>query len=173
MSLNNKGVLLLDSGRYQDAARCFARASKITTSTMSIARQARRIETLRLEAKTNDASTQDVEEPSKCSTPTWSNTVSESPPLLSRHTLSYAEPPRKRPRWNLEATTTTLYAPRPPVKHTLGRPLWIKSQRKVALDPLSFSATLMYIQSSSSVSRDGHSKRAAKTNAQKGSGSMF
>lgn len=156
--LNNKGVLLLNLGRYNDAARCFSMASKMTRSAISASSS-------KQEAQGYGIETDDVDHGSLLTTNaaaseeaymSTNNDILVPPrpqPALRRleEPSCAAELParKRRKKQSKEPNSDVLSGARlcvltPPVPHALGRPLWMQSKRDAPLDPLSFSASLMY-----------------------------
>lgn len=134
-TLNNKGVLLLEAGRYEDAGRCFKKASKTMMSVISTQKASKQ----QISCETKNSSPQSTE-PS-CPLPEISAGQSQKVKGVPQPTREpCSQPPRKRRR---RSSMTSSF---PVPLHNLGRPLWIQSkeQRKAALDSASLSATLLY-----------------------------
>ena len=132
--LNNRGVLLLNIGRYEDATRCFAIASK-RLATQAATRRA-------LQHKVG-CETKNVS-PVHSTRCLSEKNLDAVRPVLGEEARApldgYAtEPPRKQTR-RISANTCSVQV------YDLGRPLWIQSkeQRKAPLDETSLVATLLY-----------------------------
>jgi len=144
VTLNNKGVLLLEAGKCEDAARCFKRASKMLMSAISH-RQS-------LKSALPVSEHHDVTPPSQLAAPSATleplkesstESLTESPKdkgIPQPVQNACEEPPRKRRR------RSSLTSSFPVPTHYLGRPLWVqgKDKRQTPLDSSSLSATLLY-----------------------------
>jgi tetratricopeptide (TPR) repeat protein len=147
-ALNNKGVILLEAGRYAEAAAYFKKASKMMMSVITHQHQARKAKISRGSSPAS-SSTQplalhqvppEVPKPTTTGTPVNELSPTKGVPQSSRTSEPFDQPPRKRRRRSSMATSFVLPS------HSLGRPLWVQArgQRKKPLDSVLLSATLLY-----------------------------
>ena len=136
---NNKGVILLESGNFEDAARLFKKASK---SMMAVISQQQLQKKKLVDGPGRDPRSAHPPRPSEEMHSPNEPTENQSPKTkgVPQPSNGACEQPRKRRR---RGTLTSSF---PVPTYNLGRPLWIQSKekRKDPLDSASLSATLLY-----------------------------
>ena len=141
VGLNNRGVVLLEAGRCEDAALCFKKASKMMMSVIT-QQQTRKCNPSHDPSHENEKNALPSPPPDSTSTLPVSSVdeTAKSKGVPQPTSDPCGQPQRKRRR---RGTLTSSF---PVPTHNLGRPLWIQSKekRKAPLNSAALSATLLY-----------------------------